>query len=305
MIDPVPPIVTDILGWTVIVLFLGAWLLEEQYRSVARWMAASSWGLFGLFWLLLIPHFALTIKSPIESLLAALAVPAALYAGYMLIKGRDSLFTLSRAVSFMGLVYLPFETIEPLRRFGIETVASQVHTTIVMLGYEATLTTGPDHGYQSAILFTTGGGQFVTHIVLACTGLGSIAIFAGLIAALDAPLVRKFQAFGLATVVIYILNIIRNVFIAVAFGHQWFQIFVNEVLFLTGYTDPGLVSFFIADRVIAQSLSVVALIGITYLVVRTVPELLTIIEDALYVVTRSEYDLHAVFPMDGVHAGEQ
>jgi archaeosortase A (PGF-CTERM-specific) len=55
--------------------------------------------------------------------------------------------------------------------------------------------------------------------------------------------------------------------------------------------DPYRVSYIIVDRILAQSLSVVALVGITYLVVRELPEILLIIEDLLFVVTGSEYDL--------------
>ena len=295
MIQPLPTPATDAVAWIVIALFLSGWFLRDRF---ARSVTAVAWGLFAVFWLLLVPRFALVMRSPIETVLSALAVPACLYAGYLIWSGRDTLFTLSRAVAIMGLLYLPFETIEPLRQGMVEIVARQVYLTIVGLGFDVALVDAPDSGYRAGLLFTTGGEQYLTHIVLACTGIGSISIFGGLIAALDAPLVRKVQAFGLATVVIYVLNIARNAFIAVAFGEQWFQWFVDPVMAATGYAQPGLVSFFIADRVISQSLSVVALVGITYLVVRIVPELLSVVEEALYVVLRSEYDLHAAFAID-------
>jgi hypothetical protein len=54
-----------------------------------------------------------------------------------------------------------------------------------------------------------------------------------------------------------------------------------------------MVSYFLADRVLAQSLSVLALVAITWLVVRELPEVLTVVEDILYVLTGSEYDLGA------------
>jgi archaeosortase A (PGF-CTERM-specific) len=75
-------------------------------------------------------------------------------------------------------------------------------------------------------------------------------------------------------------------------------VLVEPIMALTGYPPPGLVSVFIADRVLSQSLSVVALIAITWLVVRTVPELLALVEEALFVVTRTEYDLHGAFAVD-------
>lgn len=297
MIPVVDTAVTDALGWAVIVLLLGAWAVERRRLGLARGLAAAAWVLFAAFWLLLLPRFAIELKSPIETVLAALAVIGSLYAAYLLYHGRDELLTLSRAVAVMGLVYLPFASVEFLRRTAVEVVAAQVHAVILWLGYDPALTVGPN-GYVSGIEFADDGHVYFTHIVLQCTGIGSMSIFAGMIAALDAPLSRKLRATALAVAIIYVLNIVRNVFIALAFGNQWFQVLVDPVMAVTGYTDPGLVSFFIADRVLAQSASVVALVGITWLVVRTVPEMLSLIEEALYLITHTEYDLHEAFAVD-------
>ena len=66
--------------------------------------------------------------------------------------------------------------------------------------------------------------------------------------------------------------------------------------------DPYRVSYILVDRILAQSLSVVALVGITYLVVRELPEILLIIEDLLFVVTGSEYDLGSALDVPTVAA---
>jgi len=296
MIEPVPLAITDAVAWIVVAAFLAGWALESRGRF-GRAVGAGAWGVFGVFWLLLIPRFAFAMRSPIEGVLAVLAVPACAYAGYLLWSGRDSLFTLTHAVAVMGVIYLPFETVPILRETAVEAVASQTHAVITWIGYDVTLTEGPN-GYRSGLVFTSAGHTYATHIVLACTGLGSMTVFAGLIAALEAPLVRKLQAAAAAVGIIYVLNIIRNVFIAVAFGDQWFQVFVAEISALVGYTDPGLVSYFIADRVIAQSMSVVALVAIAFVVVRIVPELLDLLEEAVYVLTNTEIDLGEAFRVD-------
>jgi archaeosortase A (PGF-CTERM-specific) len=127
-----------------------------------------------------------------------------------------------------------------------------------------------------------------------------MAIFAGLIAAVRAPLRRKVAAFAISVPVIWVLNLIRNAFIAVAFGNQWFQVFVPQMSALFGVPpeDAGLVSFYLADKVIAQSASVVALVLITYPVVRALPELAGVLDDALYVLTYREFDIAAAFGLD-------
>ena len=315
--------VTDVLAWIVIGAFtLGAVLeivarrrdrnaasgsLEaaigagRQYLSYARTASASGWGLFALFWLLLFPHFAFVHKSYVEGVLAAVAVPACLYAGYLLWEGRDTLFLLSRSVAIMGLIYLPFETIPAVSLGGvrvpaprevlIKVVATQTGFMMNLLGSHPELIAGPQ-GYQNTYEFVASDGQILQFsVVLACTGLGSIAIFAGLIAAVRAPLRRKLRALGVAVPVIYGLNLLRTTFIGIAFGEQLLQIFPNLVLTMFGGSDPYRVSWYVSDRIISQLLAVIALIGVTYLVVRELPEILTIIEDVLYMVTNEEYDL--------------
>ncbi|MEZ3115630.1 archaeosortase A [Halobaculum sp. MBLA0147] len=302
-----PGTLTDLFAWGVVALFLLAAVVEWVGRSrggrreLARRLAAAAWVGFGGFWLVLFPHFAFTQKSYVEGVLSAVAVPACVYVGYLLWQGRDSLFVLSRAVAVMGLVYLPFETIPAItllgldlpapRRVLIEVVAAQTGAAMGWLGYHPELLRGPE-GYWSTYQFVTDGGhQLRFTVLLACTGLGSMAIFVGLAAAVRAPLRRKLTAVAIAVPIIWALNIVRTTFIGIAFGKQYLHVFPDVVLLLFGASDPYKVSFFLSDRVISQVLAVVALIGVTYLVVRRLPELLTVIEDVLYVVTNEEYDL--------------
>ncbi|SDZ75759.1 archaeosortase A, PGF-CTERM-specific [Haloplanus vescus] len=292
---------TDALAWAVVGLFLLGVLLRWRESDYARAATVGAWGVFAVFWAALVPHFAFVQKSFVEGFLSLAAVPASLYVGYLLYDGRDSLFVLSRAVAVMGVVYLPFETIPALTLWGVSLPSPRYvlisHTTgqtqwaMELLGYSPTLVEG-DQGYLNTFKFVTEGGHIILFsIILACTGLGSIAIFVGLIAAVEAPLSRKVRALAIAVPVIYVLNIARTTFIGLMFGKQYMQWFVDEILFLFGGTDPYKVSFYISDRIISQVLAVVALVGVTYLVVRELPELLTIVEDVLYVVTREEYDL--------------
>jgi archaeosortase A (PGF-CTERM-specific) len=228
-------------------------------------------------------------------------VPACLYAGYLLWNGRDSLFLLSRSTAIMGLIYLPFETIPAITVAGtrlpsprevlIEVVAAQTGFMMSLFGSNPEFVVGPQ-GYLNTFEFVTAGGHtLMFSVVLACTGLGSIAIFAGLIGAVNAPLRRKLRALAVAVPIIYGLNLLRTTFIGITFGEQLLHIYPDVVLMLFGASDEYLVSWFISDRILSQLLAVVALVGVTYLVVRELPEILTIIEDVLYMVTKDEYDL--------------
>lgn len=289
---------TDALAWLTVAAFVVAALVERRDRRLGRALGAVAWVAFAGFWALLVPHFALVQNSIVEGVLSALAVPGCLYVGYRLWRGRDSLLVLTRAVAVMGVVYLPFATVPWLARPLIEATARQIEFVFGLLGYSPGVATG-DEGAASTFVFHTDGHVYRTSIVLACTGLGSMTIFVGLVAAVRAPLHRKLRALAVAVPVIWALNLARNVFIALAQGKQWFaDLYPEAVLFAFGASDPHLVSFLWADRVISQSLSVVALVGITWLVVREVPELSTVFEELVYLATGREMDLRGVVGRD-------
>ncbi|WP_198662045.1 archaeosortase A [Halorussus litoreus] len=295
---------TDALAWLVVGLFVAAvaldWYDGDRGVGRARYLAAAAWVVFGVFWLVLFPHFAFVQRSFIEGALSLAALPACLYAAYLLVDGRETLFLLSRAVAFMGLIYLPFSLLFPAKSALIELVTWQGEIVMDALGYGADLhvverqeVTGGDGIIRGQYLFPNDQlGDFRVDVLLACTGLGSMAIFGGLIAAVRAPIRRKLRALAIAVSVIWVLNLARVVFITLAFSQQWLQIFVDPTMALVGYDNPNMVSYFISDRIIAQSLSVVALVGIAWAVARELPELLTVGEDVLYIATGDEYDLH-------------
>jgi Predicted membrane protein len=294
-------LLSDTLAWVSIGLFVGGWLLQRRFPDRGLQLAVAAWAVFAVFWLQLVPHFAFVHKSYIEAILAIAAVPASLYTGHLLWSGRHSLLVLSRAVAIMGLIYLPFETIPALavgavtlpapRAVLIETVFEQTRMIVEALGYQPDLEPG-DTGLQNTFVFYDGDHRLTIAVVLACTGLGSIAIFAGLIGAVEAPRSRKLRALAIAVPIIYVLNLLRTSFITIMFGNQYMQWFTDEVLMLFGASDPYMVSFFISDRIISQALAVVVLVGLIYVVLRELPELLTIIEDVLFLLTGEDHDLH-------------
>ncbi|MFC7165176.1 archaeosortase A [Halospeciosus flavus] len=287
--------VTDPLAWVVVAAFLVATVLSYRSTRHARYAAAGAWTLFAGFWLLLVPHFAFVQKSFVEGILSAFAVPASLYVAYLVATKRESLLVLTRAVAVMGLLYLPALALPWLQEWLIETTAGHVAWLLGVLGYHPELVVG-DKGYLNTFVFwPTPDHRFLIHVVLACTGIGSMSVVTGLVLAMDAPVDRKAKALGIALPVIYVANVLRVAFIALASGHQWFQVFVDQILFLFGSTDAYKVSYFVSDRIIAQSLSVVVLVALIWVLLRVLPELVVVVEDVLYVATGDDYDLREQF----------
>lgn len=283
-------LLTTTLAWLSIAGFVTGTLALYVDERASRLVTAVTWGVFGVFWGTLVPQFWFVGSSFIEAGLALLALPLCFYTGYLLLDGRDSLFVLSRAVAVMGAIYLPATTLAFIYEPLIRTVFVQTRWFIELLGYSPQVVES-ELGIQNVFLFVRPNGhRILSQIELACTGIGSMAIFAGLITAVDAPLDRKAKAFLVSIPVIWALNLVRNIFIAVAFGEQWFQVFVPQVLALFGQSDPYYVSFLVADKILSQSASVVALIAIMLATLRYLPELKTVIVDLLYLVTGDEHE---------------
>lgn len=300
--EPVVIPITDVLVWVVIGAFLvGAVAEWADRREIARRATVGAWWLFALFWFLLIQHFALVHRSIVETLLLLVAVPGCLYVGWLLLRGRDSLLVLSRGVAYMGVIYMPFLMSAWARGLLIEVVAQQSYFLIDALGFDR-ITLAEGEGEMGGTLTNTFDndveGVRDTKVVFACTGIESMAMFGGLIAAVRAPLGRKAVGVLVSVGVIWTLNILRNVFIAVANAYQWFAVpwIEGPVMAAFGLSNPARVSFFFADRVVSQSLAVVALIGIAWLVSRWVPEILDIAEELLYLLTGSEIKLRSGTP---------
>lgn len=289
---------TDVLAWVVMAVFVAGVIAHHRDDlRLARRITAAGWALFAVFWFLLIQHFAFVMRSAVETALVVVAVPSCLYVGWQLHNGRDSLLTLSRAVAFMTIIYLPFETSAFARSFLIETVAFQTATVIDWLGLSSGVELIRDPGADSSLLntFYFPETDRASRLVFQCTGIGSMAIFGGLIAAVDAPRPKKLVATAVSIGIIWALNVGRNVFIALANGYQWFagSWLEGPVMFLFGLSDPARVSFFVADRVISQVLAVFVLVGIAWFVSRWVPELLDVGEELLSVLLGREVRLRS------------
>ena len=106
-------------------------------------------------------------------------------------------------------------------------------------------------------------GSESVELILACTAIESIALFAGVILSVQAPLGRRALALAISIPTIYILNIARNGFVLMAYAYSWF----------------GADSFDLAHNVIGKAGSVAALLAISYVVFLLLPELLATMDE--------------------------
>ena len=163
------------------------------------------------------------------------------------------------ATAIGALFYFPFAQMPTLNTWIISEVTNQVMWMLNLLNYPALR--------ESWDIVSLNG--YRVQIILACTAIESIALFTGLIISVNAPTKRLASAFLVSVPVIYGLNLIRDAFVIIAYGEQWF----------------GANSFEIAHHMIAKAGSGVALFFIAYAVLKILPELLELIDGLWQLIT--------------------
>jgi archaeosortase A (PGF-CTERM-specific) len=111
--------------------------------------------------------------------------------------------------------------------------------------------------------------SFRVEIILACTGIQSIAIMLGVAAAVPTTIRQKILAFLIVAPTIYILNLLRNVFVIIAYTEQWFPYYPS----IASNGEFGYESFFWAHNVIAELLALIFLVIIAYGLFSLIPNL--------------------------------
>jgi archaeosortase A (PGF-CTERM-specific) len=243
-------------------------------NNAKRIIGSAGWGTFSIHWLQQPLHY-LAIDDYVNVVLTVamsafcLLIARTMYLEYInkytpMEKNLDITYMATNAIAIGSLVYFPFAEIPLLNEWLISMVSNHIIWTLGILGYSA----------DKAGNMITYNGHTV-EIILGCTAIESIALFMGLIASVSAPVKKLLAAFMVSIPVIYILNILRDVFVVVAYGEMWF----------------GPNSFEIAHHMIAKAGSGVALFVIAYAVMRILPEILELISGLWDITTEQVHNL--------------
>ncbi len=238
-----------IILWTSLILFLIAIIMPRRKNVIG----AFGWMFFAAHWAMQPLHY-LEIADFFN---AVLMIFVSLFCVFMVFFNlrspkSDTLLKITFAAVIGGFFYFPFAEMSLLKDFLIDTVTFQTVWGLNLLGVPATQI-GSDISLNG----------YTIDIILACTGIESMALFTGVAFAVDAPPMRRFKAFMVSVPLIYVLNIIRNMFIMVAYGYQWF----------------GEHSFYIAHHGLAKMGSTIALFLIAYIIFLILPEVVDMIAD--------------------------
>jgi archaeosortase A (PGF-CTERM-specific) len=251
------------IEYLVLISCLGflAFLLPGRHQKYA---AITGWTFIVLALFTQLPEF-FSENNFMYPVMAALSVPFLFITAKYLLLDDDRVRHLSRAAAVAFIIYAPFEFIPGLGDWLISVVVGQVIWILDLLRFDVTNTEWNIIARNS----------FRVEIILGCTGIQSIAIMLGVAAAVPTTLRQKFTAFLIVAPTIYFLNLLRNVFVIIAYTDQMFPYYPD----IAGNGEMGFESFFWAHNVIAEVLALVCLVVIAYGLFTIIPKLGTFADD--------------------------
>ncbi|KAF5413368.1 MAG: hypothetical protein C5S43_00250 [Candidatus Methanocomedens sp.] len=271
--------------WISLFFFIIASLLPQKFKLQRMPVGAVGWIFFAVYWALQ-PLYYIKEGDISMVLLMVLVAFFCLIIAHLMIstysmskKGmpldnpvdRPKTLLAVTTVSAIGcLFYFPFAEIESMNHLIIQTVTTQTFWLSQQVGFSV------ERVDWNMIRL----GIYRVEIVLACTAIESMALFFGLILGTRAGVKKVFIALMASIPVIYILNLIRNTFVIGAYGYEWFgsgPMIVN--LFGKEYPLHDSASFYLSHHLMAKGGSGIALFFIAYVVLKTLPELLDLIDN--------------------------
>ena len=240
----------------------------RKYFALGGWISIVGYLFFEL------PYY-FSLNNFMYPAIAVLSVPFLYITAKYLLRDDSRVMQLSMIAAVAFLIYAPFGYIPALGDWLITVVTDQTSAALAAIGYPVTL--------QAWNLMERNGLQ--TEIILACTGIQSIAIMLGVAWGVQSTLKQKIAGFFIVFPTIYILNIVRNVFVIAAYTEQWFP-YLPEI---AGNGEFGYESFFWAHNVMAELGALIFLVILAYALFMNVPQL-GILADSLYRLYRGEVE---------------
>jgi archaeosortase A (PGF-CTERM-specific) len=256
---------------------IGLFLLALVFRK--RAVGAMGWAVFAIYCVYEV-SFYLNKGEYFDASIAAVFLVFTLLFAALMVKlppvpggkdGEDLFLTITRIAVITAVFYFPFAEIPALETLIIY-VTTKITTSVLSLFNVGVYMIDPSSIYSTSSSFHAVYSPI--EIILACTAIQSMVLFTGLVFGVNAPRERKIKAFLVSVPTIYVLNIVRNVFVATAYFGLWF--------------GPPLESFYIAHGVIARIFVMASLIAVAYAVFIILPETLDVIEDFFRLLLRKQ-----------------
>lgn len=243
------------------VLFILSFTKSDE-KHLYRGIGYALLGTIGIFFIT--PYMWIEYDSIVQSGFAFLGSILSFYISLIIILDKKSMSMTTKMILITTATLVISYNLDPVRDYLVLRTAQDTVHILNMMGYECEVLLNEG----STFINFTHSGKLRTEIVMACTGIGTMSIFMGVISTIQD--LSKFQKLYLSIFYcgfIYILNMIRNIFIAASYGGQHLHFLPNVIEFIFDRKNEW-VSYYMADKIISQPFSALA-IGILMVMIFT------------------------------------
>jgi len=220
-----------------------------------KWLAMLGWtALVGILFAHLPEYIA--ENNIIYPLIALLALPALWVTVKKIYEENGVVFCMTRAAAIGFLIFAPFAYIGALGDWLIGINIAILDFFFGLLGF----------GYNLSEWNLFVHDIYSVRIVLGCTGIQAMAIMLGIAWSIPSTIRQKALTFAAVVPAIFAMNIVRNLFVIIAYGDQWFP-FLPEI---ASNGEIGYESYFWAHNIISEfglSLLTVIIVGIAIITI--------------------------------------
>lgn len=239
------------------IIFFVAFLLP--IRQTRRYCGILGWVLLLVSLFCHFPEY-LAENNLVYPLIVICATPLIYITTQGLLQEENVMIRLTMIAAVTSAIYAPFAFIEPLGNLLIWLNVILIQGILGLLHYPFTM--------ADWNMFVH--GVFKNRIILGCTGIQAIAIMLGVVAAVPTSWRQKALSLLIVVPVIVGMNLLRNVFVFIAYTDQWFQ-FLSEIASNGQY---GYESFFWSHNIISEiGISLLTLVIVAYGLFMIIPDL--------------------------------
>jgi len=228
-------------------------LLAASVLKKPKQLFAVAWISFALHWLSEAPYYYSIQDYYNTAIVISASLLCLLMAKLSFREIDDSILFFTRVSAISSTIYFLFLFVQPLHDALIENLVTSVLSLSHSLGF-----TEVARFYDNIV----GIPGKPVKLIFACTGIESMVLFTGIAFASRESAVRRLLGFLVSVPVIYFLNLLRNIFVIVAYGYSWF----------------GENSFYVAHHILAKIGATLALMAIAYAVLKLLPDVLEMVE---------------------------
>ena len=199
---------------------------------------------------------------------ALFGVVLCLQAAWLVAHRWDRARQLVTATTVVLVLLVPFEVYPVLLESIQELLAAQVAAVVGWLGYQVAIEPSSS-GAMTRLTFENNGFY---NIARECTGVDGFALFAGLLVAARASWRLKLAGIGFAFVAVYVVNMVRMVFVGSAIAGDWFGPLITS-------GDTVQMTYYVAELGIGLTFVVLATVAGFLYVSRFLPDLRAFVND--------------------------